>query len=124
MANVTYGPYSPLRRVGDLVFISGQVGIHPETKIAAKDVAQQTERAILNMEAILRDEKMTLDNVFKTTVFLTNMDSFDAMNEVYERRFNTPRPARSCVGVQELPRVGGNVEILVEIEAMAQVSRK
>jgi 2-iminobutanoate/2-iminopropanoate deaminase len=124
MANATFGPYSPIRQVGNLIFISGQVGVHPETKITPKDIALQTERAILNMETLLRNEKLTLNNVIKTTVFLTDMDNFSAMNEVYERRFDVPRPARSCVSVKELPRVGGKIEILVEIEAVAQISHQ
>lgn len=119
----TFGPYSPVRRVGNLLFVSGQVGVHPSTKVAPTDIALQTERTLLNLESVLRQVNASLNDVIKTTVYLTDMDNFEAMNNVYEQRFDAPRPARSTVGVKELPRLAGEIEILVEIEAVAQAGR-
>lgn len=99
------------------------MGIHPETKIAPKDIAAQTERALLNLENALRECGVNLNDVVKTTVFLTSMDNFEGMNKVYELRFEAPRPARSTAGVRELPRVAGDVELLIEIEAVAYKER-
>jgi 2-iminobutanoate/2-iminopropanoate deaminase len=115
----TYGPYSPVRKAGNLLFISGQVGVDPITKNASTDIATQTEQALHNMEDVLRSVEATLQDVVKTTIFLTDMDDFEAMNTVYEKLFSIPRPARSTVCVRKLPRVGGKVPICVEIEAIA-----
>ncbi len=118
-----FGPYTPIRQAGDLLFVSGQVGVNPDNNVAPKDIAGQTERALLNLENVLRKSGAELNDVVKTTVFLTDMDNFAAMNEAYERRFDSPRPARSAVAVRELPRVGGDTELLVEIEAVALKKR-
>lgn len=114
----TYGPYTPVRRAGNLLFVSGQVGIHPITKLAEASIRQQTEQALNNLKDVLENEGARLDDIVKTTVFLTSMDNFEAMNSAYEKAFAAPRPARSTVGIQELPRVG-DVPLLVEIEAVA-----
>lgn len=114
-----YGPYTPVRRAGNLLFVSGQVGVDPASRRAPTDVAVQTTQALQNMENVLRDSGASLQNVVKTTVYLTNMDDFAQVNEAYERAFASPRPTRSTVAVRELPRVGGETPILVEIEAIA-----
>jgi len=114
----TYGPYTPVRRAGSLLFVSGQIGIDPTTKQAKNGILQQTEQALNNLKKVLESEGASLDNIVKTTVFLTTMDNFEVMNSVYEKVFAAPRPARSTVGVQELPRVG-DAPLLVEIEAVA-----
>jgi 2-iminobutanoate/2-iminopropanoate deaminase len=115
----TYGPYTPVRRAGDLLFTSGQVGIDPLTKKASADISQQTEQALANLKSVLQSAGADLGSVVKTTIFLTDMSNFEAVNTVYEQTFAAPRPARSTVGIRELPRVGGNVALLVEIEAVA-----
>lgn len=114
-----FGPYSPVVQAGDTFWVSGQVGVDPATKRARQDITAQTEQALANLEAALQQEKLERDDVVKTTVYLTDMDNFAAMNEVYERFFGAPRPARSTVGVRALPRVAGNIELLIEIEAVA-----
>lgn len=119
-----YGPYSPVRQVGNLLFISGQVGINPDTKLAPSDIAGQTEQVLNNLKDVLESCGAGIDNIVKTTIYLVNMDHFEAMNSVYEGFFKAPRPARSTVAVSELPRVGGNNKLLVEIEAVAQVETK
>ena len=114
-----YGPYTPVRSAGNLLFVSGQIGIDAATKTASEDVTEQTKQVLRNMEQALNDSGASLQDVVKTTVFLTNMDDFVAMNAVYEQVFGTPRPARSTVCVRELPRVGGDTTLSVEIEAVA-----
>lgn len=115
----SYGPYSPIRKVGNIYFISGQVGIDPVTKVASGIVKAQTNQALNNLQAVLVSEGLELKDVIKTTVFLTDMRNFAAINEAYESYFKIPRPARSTVAVVELPRVAGDTHLLVEIEAIA-----
>ena len=107
------GPYSQAVAFGDLLFCAGQIPLDPDTgEIAGDDVTPQTERVIENIRAVLAVNAMTLDDVVKTTVFLTTMSDFAAMNEVYARHFTQPFPARSTVAVLALPR-GAKVEIEV-----------
>ena len=108
------GPYSQAVRAGGFVFISGQLGLDPQTKQLADGVQSQTKQALNNLKAILESQGLTLDHVVKTTVFLQRMDDFAAMNEVYATFFASHPPARSTVEVARLP-LGG----LVEIEAIA-----
>ncbi len=117
--NESYGPYSPIRKVGNLYFVSGQVGIDPATKAASGFVKDQTNQALKNLREVLKNEGLDLNHVVKTTVFLTDMRDFAAMNEAYESYFVAPRPARSTVAVAELPRITGDTHLLVEIEAIA-----
>jgi 2-iminobutanoate/2-iminopropanoate deaminase len=114
-----FGPYTPVRKAGDLYFISGQVGVDPDTKTAAPDVAEQTRQAIRNLQVLLEENRLCLKHVIKTTIFLTDMGDFAAVNEVYAAMFDEPWPARSAIAVKELPRVGGDVPIVIEIEAIA-----
>lgn len=116
---MTYGPYSPIRQVGNLFFISGQVGIEPASKVAQADISHQTEQALKNLRDVLASEGLTMKHVVKNVVFLTDMADFAAVNQIYEDYFAAPRPARSVVGVRELPRVAGHTELLIEIEAVA-----
>jgi 2-iminobutanoate/2-iminopropanoate deaminase len=105
-------PYSHAVRSGNFLFCSGQIPIDPRTgKLAGDgDVRAQTERVLKNLQAILDQEKLTFGHVVKTTVFLTNLDDFGAMNEVYANYFAKDHPARSTVQVAGLPR-GAKVEI-------------
>lgn len=115
----SFGPYTPVRKAGDFFFVSGQIGVNPDTKIASSDIAGQTDRALQNMALALATVGLKLEDVVKATVFLTDMGNFAAMNEVYVRHFAAPRPARSAIAVRELPRVGGVTPLLIEIEAVA-----
>lgn len=118
----TFGPYSPLRQVGELYFTAGQVGVDAGTKIAPEDVRGQTAKALDNLESVLAEAGLKLSDVVKTTLFLADMDDFATVNEVYLGRFPEPRPARSTVAVKELPRIATNCPVLIEIEAI--VARK
>ncbi len=109
------GPYSQAVRAGDLIFASGQVAIDPSTgKLIEGGVAEQTRQALKNLSAVLEAAGSSLAQVVKTTVFLTDMDDFAAMNSVYSEFFPTDPPARSTVEVARLA-----LGALVEIEAVA-----
>ena len=105
------GPYSQAIVADTLVFTAGQIGLAPQTmEIVAGGVAQQTDRVLRNLMAVLETAGTDLSHVVKTTVFLVDMADFSAMNEVYQRHFGTHKPARSTVAVAQLPK-GGRVEI-------------
>ena len=108
------GPYSQAIRAGEFLYLSGQLGMNPETgKLAGDTVALQAEQACKNIEAILSAAGLSMDNVIKTTCFLADMADFAAFNEVYAKHF-VIKPARSCVAVKALPAGG-----LCEIETIA-----
>jgi len=118
-APAAVGPYSQAIRTGELVFTAGQLGIDPRSgELAGDGVAQQAERAIANLEAILVAAGSGLANLVKVTVFLADIDEWSAVNEVYARLIPEPFPARSAFAVKDLPR-GARVEI----EAVATVAR-
>ena len=107
------GPYNHAVRVGDLLFTAGQIPIDPATgNLVAGDIKAQTERVLQNLKAILDDQHLTFANVVKSTVFLTNLGDFAAMNEVYAKYFTENYPARSTIQVSALPK-GAMVEIEV-----------
>src|ERR687893_992061 len=93
-------PYNQAIRVGDLVFVAGQLGVSPETgDLVGEGVAEQTEQALRNMAAILEAAGSSLANLVKTTVFLVDLSDFGAMNEVYARHVGDEPPARSTVEI-------------------------
>lgn len=107
------GPYNHAVRVGDLLFCAGQIPIEPATgNLIAGDIRAQTERALLNVKAILDDQQLTFANVVKVTVFLTDLADFAGMNEIYAKYFTEQFPARSTIQVAALPK-GARVEIEV-----------
>ena len=107
------GPYNHAVRVEQWLFCAGQIPIDPATsKLVGGDIKMQTERVLENVKAILEDQHLTFENVVKSTVFLTNLEDFGHMNEVYARYFTSNYPARSTVQVAALPR-GASVEIEV-----------
>ena len=108
-------PYNQAIVANGLVFVAGQLGLDPATATMVEGgVGAQTERVFANMRAILEAAGSSLDRVVKTTVFLTNLDDFAGMNEVYAREIGDAPPARSTVEVGRLPSGA-----LVEIEAIA-----
>ena len=112
-APAAVGPYSQAVAVGGLLFCAGQIPLDPATgEIIPGDVTAQTERVCQNIAAVLKANDMTFTHVVKTTVFLTSMGDFAAMNAVYAKFFTEPFPARSTVAVVGLPR-GAQVEIEV-----------
>jgi 2-iminobutanoate/2-iminopropanoate deaminase len=113
-ATPAIGPYSPALAVGDFLFLSGQIALDPEGRIAGVIAPDQARTALENMKAQLAEAGLGMDAVVKTTIFLTNMDDFAAVNEVYAGFFSPPYPARSTVEVSRLPK-----DVKVEIEAIA-----
>jgi 2-iminobutanoate/2-iminopropanoate deaminase len=110
-APAAIGPYSQAILTSGMVFLSGQIPLDPKTGEMVKgDVTVQTERVIENLRAVLAAAECTFANVVKTTIFLTNMDDFQAVNAVYSKAFGDHRPARATVAVAALPR-GARVEI-------------
>jgi 2-iminobutanoate/2-iminopropanoate deaminase len=116
-APAAIGPYSQAIRCGQFVYTSGQIALDPITgELVGEDVQAQTHRVLQNLQAVLKSAGTSLASVIKTTVFLTRMSDFQAMNAVYASYFSSPAPARSTVAVAELPR-----QALVEIECIALV---
>ncbi len=114
-APAAIGPYSQAISVDNFVFCSGQLGLDPLTgQLVTGGAATQTEAVLSNLAAVLAAAGSSMARVLKTTVFLTDLKDFQAMNEVYARHFTAPHPARSTVQVAALPRGA-----CVEIEAMA-----
>ena len=112
-APAAIGPYSQAVRSGNFVFCSGQIPLDPKSgQIVSGDITAQTRRALDNIAALLRAEGLNFDDVVKTSVFLTNLDDFQIVNEIYGSYFKQTPPARSTVQVSALPR-GANVEIEV-----------
>lgn len=112
-APAAVGPYSQAIAVGNLLFCAGQIPLDPATgDLVGEDVTAQTERVCQNIAGVLKANDMAFTNVVKTTVFLTDLANFAAMNAVYAKYFSEPFPARSTIQVAGLPR-GAQVEIEV-----------
>ncbi|CAN5252291.1 RidA family protein [soil metagenome] len=110
-------PYNQAIRIGDLVFVAGQLGIVLDSgELAGETASEQTEQVMQNMSAILEAAGSGLDKLVKTTVFLLDLADFAAMNDVYARHVGDRPPARSTIGISQLPS-GARVEI----EAIAHV---
>ena len=110
------GPYSQAIEAGGFVFASGQLPIEPATGTFAEGgIKEQTRQSLTNAQAVLRAAGIDLTHVVKTTVFLSDIDNFAAMNEVYAEFFKEPYPARSAFAVKTLPKGA-----LVEVECIAE----
>ena len=105
------GSYSPAIRVGQLVFVSGQIPLDPVTmQIVKDDIPKQVAVVIKNLEAILKECGSDLEEIVKLTVFLTDIKNFEIVNQVMSEKFRSPYPARSLVGVDSLPK-GASIEM-------------
>ncbi len=115
-APAAVGPYSQAIDCGDLVFLSGQIPLVPETGLVADGgLEAQAHQMFANIKAVLAEAGMSLSNVVKTTVFMTDLSQFAAFNAIYAEYFKAPYPARSCVEVSALPK-----GVLVECELIAK----
>ena len=109
------GPYSQAIKAGGFVWCSGQIPIDPAVNaVTATTIEAQTRQAITNLRNVLEAAGSGLDKVVKTTVFISDMNNFAALNAVYAELFGDTKPARSCVEVARLPK-----DVMVEIEAVA-----
>jgi len=110
-APAAIGPYSQGVKVGNFIFVSGQIPIDPKTgKIVGNDIMVQTKRVLENIKAVLEAAGANLTNVVKTTVYLVDMYDFNTMNEIYATYFSENPPARSTVEVSKLPK-GSKIEV-------------
>ncbi len=111
------GAYSQAAEAGGFLFLSGQIGLNPETgTLVDGGLAAQTEQVLKNIASVLKSQGASFSNVVKTTIFLTNMGDFKAVNEIYGRVLGDARPARSTIQVAGLP-----LGAIVEIEMTAKL---
>lgn len=116
-APAAIGPYAQARQQGAWIFTSGQIGLDPaNAQMVADDVVLQTRQVLANLEAVLNAAQASRDHVVKTTIFLTDMGDFAAVNREYEAFFGEHKPARSTIAVSQLPK-----DARVEIEAIAHL---
>ena len=108
------GPYQLASSYQNLVFVSGQIGIDPETNTLKKDLREQTKQLLENMKSILENNNSDLEHAIKTTIFLTDLKQFQEVNKIYSEYFSKNYPARSTVQVAALP-----LGALIEIECVA-----
>jgi 2-iminobutanoate/2-iminopropanoate deaminase len=111
------GPYSQAVQVGNLLFASGQIPLTPEGELVTGSIQEQTHRVLKNIINLLAEADAGLKDVVKTTLFIQNMDDFNAINEVYGQYFAEHKPARSTVEVARLPK-----DVGIEIEVIANLS--
>ena len=110
-APAAIGPYSQAIRIGDFLYTSGQIALDPESGIfLSGEIEEETEQTLKNISAILQADGLSLENVVKTTVYLSDLNDFTRMNQVYEKYFSKNKPARACVQVAALPK-GAKIEI-------------
>lgn len=115
-APAAIGPYSQAVKVANLLFTAGQIPLRPDGSLNDGDITEQSTQVLDNLKAILEEAGSSLDQVIKCTCFLSDMNNFAAMNEVYSTYFTSNPPARSAVEVARLPK-----DVLLEIEAVALV---
>ena len=114
-APAAIGPYSQAIEVNGMIYTSGMIPTDPSTgELVTGSVEAQAEQAISNLEALLAASGSSIEKAVKTVVFISNMDDFGKINEVYAKHFKEPYPARSCVQVARLPK-----DVAIEIEAVA-----
>lgn len=114
-APAAVGPYSQAIELDSLVFASGQIALDPKTGELAQGIEAQAHQALKNAQAVIKASGALWENVIKTTVFITNIDDFGKVNEIYATYFDKPYPARSCVEVSRLPKGA-----LIEVEVIAK----
>ncbi len=112
------GPYSQAVQYNNLLFVSGQIPIEPKTgEIMTGSIKEQTNKVLENLNNILIASNSSLNNVLRTTIYLTNLDDYSTVNEVYTQFFNESQPARSTVQVSRLP-----LDAQIEIDAIACIN--
>lgn len=112
-APAAIGPYSQAIQAGDFIYVSGQIGVDPEHAIVVEGIEKQTQQVLDNLQAILKEANVTFSQVVKFTIYLTSMDDFAVVNEIYGSYLEKPYPARATVEVSRLPK-----DVLVEMDVV------
>lgn len=108
------GPYTPAVKLGDFVYLSGQIPLDPETgEVVGTTIEEQTHQVMKNIKAVLNDMGLDFKHIMKTTIFVSDLNDFDQLNAVYGSYLEEPYPARSCVQVARLPK-----DVKLEIECI------
>ncbi|HZK10873.1 MAG TPA: RidA family protein [Atribacterota bacterium] len=116
------GPYSQAIKTGNLLFLSGQISIDPETnEFVDSDIEMQSEQVLKNIKAILEAGGSSLEDVVKVTIYLQDIKNFASVNKIYSKYFENNLPARSCIEVSSLPR---NAKLEIDAIAIKNVTRK
>ena len=110
------GPYSQAIQAGNMVFVSGQIALHPETNEIPEDFTTQCHQVLRNLQAILEASGSSLEHTVKIMIYMTDIDRFNELNEIYEGYLGSAKPARACVEVSRLPK-----GVLVEMDAVALI---
>jgi 2-iminobutanoate/2-iminopropanoate deaminase len=110
------GPYSQAIQAGNMVFVSGQIALHPETNEIPEDFTSQCHQVLKNLQAILEASGSSLEHTVKVMIYMTDIDRFNELNEIYEGYLGSAKPARACVEVSRLPK-----GVLVEMDAVALI---
>ena len=110
------GPYSQAIQAGNMVFVSGQIALHPETNEIPEDFTTQCHQVLKNLQAILEASGSSLENTVKVMIYMTDIDRFNELNEIYTGYLGSAKPARACVEVSRLPK-----GVLVEMDAVALI---
>lgn len=110
------GPYSQAIQAGNMVFVSGQIALHPETNEIPEDFTTQCHQVLRNLQAILEASGSSLEHTVKVMIFMTDINRFNELNEIYEGYLGSAKPARACVEVSKLPK-----GVLVEMDAVALI---
>lgn len=113
-APAAIGPYSQAIQAGDFTYVSGQIGVDPKTGEVAEGIEAQTHQVLKNLQAILTEANRDFSHVVKFTIFLSSMDDFTTVNEIYGSYLNKPYPARATVEVSRLPK-----DVAVEMDVIA-----
>ena len=113
------GPYSQGIIANGFIFCSGQVGVNPETKTIGETIEEQTHQTLKNIKGVIEAAGSSLENVVKVTIYLTDVNNFAKVNEIYSTYFINHKPARATVGVADLPKGKLATNPLIEIDAIA-----
>ena len=108
------GPYSQAIQAGDFIFVSGQIGVNPKTGDTAEGIENQTKQVLENLKSVLTEADVNFSDVVKFTIYLSSMDDFATVNEIYGSYLEKPYPARATVEVSRLPK-----DVLVEMDVIA-----
>jgi len=108
------GPYTPIKQAGDLYFVSGQIGIEPDSGKLVDGINAQTQQVMNNLALVLSEVGLTVQNIVKTTIYLKDIADYDTVNEIYADGLKGNKPARAAFAVADLPKGA-----LIEIEAIA-----